>query len=72
MSDSFVGQLVFFAPPRHSQKGTALYNLRTRKSERISRLMVLKADSREDVDVAYSGDIFAIVGAKEVITGYAL
>ena len=73
MSDSFVGQLVFFRLYQGTlKKGTALYNPRTRKSERISRLMVLKADSREDVDVAYSGDIFAIVGAKEVITGDTL
>ncbi|MEM7672976.1 MAG: elongation factor G [Verrucomicrobiota bacterium] len=73
MSDSFVGQLVFFRLYQGTlKKGTSLYNPRTRKSERISRLMVLKADSREDIEEAHSGDIFAIVGAKDVITGDTL
>jgi elongation factor G len=40
--------------------------------ERISRIMVLKADSRQDVDEVFSGDIFALVGVREVVTGDTL
>ncbi len=72
-TDSFVGKLVFFRLYSGTlSKGTQLYNPRTRKVERISRLMVLKADTREDIDVAHSGDIFAIIGAKDIATGDTL
>jgi elongation factor G len=49
-----------------------LHNPRTGKTERISRLLVMKADAREDIDTAYSGDICAIVGARDVVTGDTL
>lgn len=70
MTDPYVGKLVFFRIYQGTlEKGTALYNPRTRKTERISRLMIMKADSREDIDVAYSGDICALIGVKDVVTG---
>ncbi|MEO0794725.1 MAG: elongation factor G [Verrucomicrobiota bacterium] len=73
MNDSFVGKLVFFRIYRGTlRKGSMLYNPRTRRSERISRLMIMKADAREDIDIAHSGDICALVGAKDVITGDTL
>tara|TARA_B100001971_G_scaffold215119_1_gene257826 strand:+ start:10728 stop:12824 length:2097 start_codon:yes stop_codon:yes gene_type:complete len=73
MNDGYVGKLVFMRVYSGSlAKGTALYNPRTGKTERISRLLVMKADSREDIDVAYSGDICAIVGARDVVTGDTL
>lgn len=73
MSDPYVGKLVFFRVYCGTlRKGAALYNPRTRKTERISRLMVMKADSREDIEVAFSGDICAIIGAKDVVTGDTL
>lgn len=73
MNDSYVGKLVFMRVYSGSlAKGTALYNPRTGKTERISRLLIMKADSREDIDVAYSGDICAIVGARDVVTGDTL
>ncbi|MGE9297114.1 MAG: elongation factor G [Puniceicoccales bacterium] len=73
MNDPFVGRLVFFRVYRGTlKKGDQLYNPRTRKNERISRLMILKADAREDIEQAHSGDICALVGAKEVITGDTL
>jgi len=72
-TDPFVGKLVFFRVYTGVlRKGAALYNPRTRKTERISRLMIMKADSREDIDAAYSGDICAIIGAKDVTTGDTL
>jgi len=73
MTDPFVGKLVFFRVYcGQLRKGMQVYNPRTRRSERISRLMVMKADSREDIEVAYSGDICAIIGAKDIVTGDTL
>lgn len=73
MTDPFVGKLVFYRIYRGTlRKGDTLYNPRTRKSERISRLIVMKANIREDIEIAYSGDICAIIGAKNIVTGDTL
>jgi elongation factor G len=73
MNDGYVGKLVFFRVYSGSiSKGTVLHNPRTGKVERISRLLVMKADAREDIDTAYSGDICALVGARDVVTGDTL
>jgi len=73
MTDPYVGKLVFYRVYQGTlKKGTSLYNPRTRKSERVSRLMIMKADSREDIEVAYSGDICALIGVKDVVTGDTL
>ncbi len=73
MTDPYVGKLVFYRVYQGTlEKGTTLYNPRTRKSERVSRLMVMKADAREDIEVAYSGDICALIGVKDVVTGDTL
>jgi len=73
MSDPYVGKLVFYRIYQGTlKKGSTLYNPRTRKSERVSRLMVMKANDREDIDVAYSGDICALIGVKDVVTGDTL
>ncbi len=72
-SDPYVGQLVFFRVYRGTlKKGDALYNPRTRKTERVSRLMIMKAMDREEIDTAYSGDICAVIGPKEIVTGDTL
>ena len=73
MTDPYVGKLVFFRVYQGTlEKGSTLYNPRTRKSERVSRLMIMKADSREDIEVAFSGDICALIGVKDVVTGDTL
>lgn len=73
MNDGFVGKLVFMRVYSGTlSKGTALYNPRTGKTERISRLLVMKANSREDIETAYSGDICAIVGGRDIVTGDTL
>ena len=73
MNDGYVGKLVFFRVYSGSiSKGAVLHNPRTGKTERISRLLVMKADAREDIDTAYSGDICALVGARDVVTGDTL
>ncbi len=73
MTDPYVGKLVFCRVyAGQLKKGSTVYNPRTRKNERISRLVIMKADAREDIDVAYSGDICALVGIKGVVTGDTL
>lgn len=72
-SDPYVGQLVFFRLYRGTlKKGEALYNPRTRKTERVSRLMIMTAMDRQEIDTAYSGDICALIGPKEIVTGDTL
>ncbi|MDR2980751.1 MAG: elongation factor G [Puniceicoccales bacterium] len=72
-ADPYVGQLVFFRVYRGIlRKGDALYNPRKRQTERISRLILLKAMDREEVDAAYSGDICAVIGPKDIVTGDTL
>ncbi|MDR1458370.1 MAG: elongation factor G, partial [Puniceicoccales bacterium] len=73
MSDPYVGKLIFCRVyTGQLKKGDSVYNPRTCKTERISRLMIMKADSREDISVAYSGDICAIIGIKGIVTGDTL
>ena len=73
MTDPYVGKLVFYRVYQGTlKKGSSLYNPRTRKSERVSRLMIMKADAREDIEVAHSGDICALIGVKDVATGDTL
>jgi elongation factor G len=72
-NDPFVGRLVFYRVYTGVlKKGMPLYNPRTRRSERVSRLVLMRAIEREEIDLAYSGDICALVGVKEVITGDTL
>jgi elongation factor G len=72
-NDPFVGKMVFFRVYTGMvKKGMSLYNPRTRRSERVSRLVLMRAIDREEIDVAYSGDICALVGVKDVITGDTL
>jgi elongation factor G len=72
-SDPFVGKLVFFRVYSGSlSKGDNVYNPRTNKRERISRLIQIQADKREDIETCYSGDIAAIVGIKNITTGDTL
>jgi len=72
-SDPFVGKLVFFRVYSGKlSKGDTVYNPRTRKRERISRLIQIQADKREDIDTCYAGDIAAIVGIKNITTGDTL
>jgi elongation factor G len=72
-SDPFVGKLVFFRVYAGKlTKGDTVYNPRTNKRERISRLIQIQADKRQDIDTCYSGDIAAIVGIKNITTGDTL
>jgi len=53
-------------------KGSYVLNATKDKKERISRLVVLKADEREEVDELRAGDLGAVVGLKDTTTGDTL
>ncbi len=68
-SDKF-GRLVFFRVYSGKvSKGDTIYNPRTRKTERVGRLIQIQANVHKDIDTCYSGDIAALVGVKDVRTG---
>jgi elongation factor G len=72
-SDPYVGKLVFFRVySGQVKKGDLIYNPRTRKRDRVNRVMMMQADKRLDVDVTYSGDIAALVGLRNITTGDTL
>jgi elongation factor G len=69
-TDPFVGKLIFFRVYSGKlTKGDTIYNPRTNKRERISRIIQIQADKREDIDTVYAGDIAATVGIKDIKTG---
>jgi elongation factor G len=53
-------------------KGDIVLNTATGKSERVSRLVEMHANFREEIETAQAGDIVAIVGMKNVQTGHTL
>jgi len=72
-SDKFVGKLVFFRVYSGCvKKGDTIYNPRTRKSERVGRLIQIQANQHTDIEACYSGDIAAMVGVKNITTGDTL
>jgi len=73
VSDAFVGRLCYFRVYSGTlSKGTNVYNATKGKRERISRLLQMHANHREDIDTIYSGDICAAVGLKDTFTGDTL
>jgi elongation factor G len=72
-TDPYVGKLVFFRVYSGIlKKGEVIYNPRTNKRERVSRVMMIQADKRIEVDTVYAGDIAALVGLKNITTGDTL
>ncbi len=72
-TDTYAGKLVFFRVYSGIlKKGDTIYNPRTRKRDRVSRLMVIQGGERKDVDMACSGDIAALVGLRNITTGDTL
>src|SRR5262245_41550262 len=72
-TDTYAGKLVFFRVySGHLKKGDTIYNPRTRRRERVSRLMVIQGSERKDIDQVYSGDIAALVGLRNITTGDTL
>ncbi|MBI1842783.1 MAG: elongation factor G, partial [Verrucomicrobia bacterium] len=72
-TDPYAGKLVFFRVySGQLKKGDTIYNPRTRKRERVSRLMIIQGGERKDIDCAHSGDIAALVGLRNITTGDTL
>ncbi|HEY9172875.1 MAG TPA: elongation factor G [Verrucomicrobiae bacterium] len=72
-TDPYVGKLVFFRVySGQIKKGDMIYNPRTRKRERVSRVLMIQADKRIDVEKVFAGDIAALVGLKNITTGDTL
>lgn len=72
-NDPHVGKLTYFR--MYSGKltsGSYIYNSIKDKKERVSRLLLMHANDREDIKEAYAGEIIAIVGLKETSTGDTL
>lgn len=73
MTDPFVGVLNFIRIySGELRSGSYVLNARTGTKERISRLIKMHANKREEIDVARAGDIAAVVGGKDAITGDTL
>lgn len=72
-NDPFVGQLTFFRVYSGSiEAGSYIYNATTGKKERLSRIVRLQANDREEVKKVYAGEIAAAVGLKEALTSHTL
>ena len=72
-NDPFVGSLTFIRI--YSGKltaGSSIYNSSKEKVERIGRMLLMHANSREDIKEASAGDIVALAGLKYTITGHTL
>ena len=73
MTDPHVGKLAFFRVYSGKlDKGSQITNARTGNKERMGRILEMHANSREDVDAVYTGDIMAAIGIKDVRTGDSL
>lgn len=72
-TDPFVGQLTFFRVYSGVlNKGSYVLNANTGEQERISRILRMHANSRQELDILYSGEIGATVGLKATGTGHTL
>jgi elongation factor G len=73
MTDPFVGGLTFFRVYSGVLKaGTYVYNSVNGKTERVGRLIRMHANTRQEITEVGAGDIAAIVGLKDTITGHTL
>ncbi|MBV8660885.1 MAG: elongation factor G [Candidatus Dependentiae bacterium] len=73
MTDPFVGVLTFTRIYSGTlQSGSYVYNASKGTKERVSRLIKMHANKREEIETAHAGDIIAIVGIKDINTGDTL
>ncbi|WP_419249916.1 elongation factor G [Campylobacter fetus] len=73
MTDPFVGQLTFVRVYRGQlESGSYAYNTVKGKKERIGRLLRMHSNKREEIKVLYAGEIGAVVGLKDTLTGDTL
>ena len=72
-TDPFVGVLNFVRVYSGELKsGSYVYNARTESKERVSRLLKIHSNKREEIPVVKAGDIAAVIGVKDAITGDSL
>jgi len=72
-TDPYVGTLTFIRIYSGTLKtATGIYNTTKDKEERVGRMLLMHANSREDVKEAHTGDIVALAGLKYTITGHTL
>lgn len=73
MTDPFVGRLTFFRVYAGSvTSGSYVLNTTKNKKERLGRLLEMHANHREEIKIAYAGDIAAAIGLKDTTTGDTL
>ncbi len=73
MNDPFVGNLTFFRVYSGKlEAGSYVYNATKDKKERISRILQMHANKREEIKEVYAGDIAAAVGLRTTTTGDTL
>jgi elongation factor G len=73
MSDPYVGRLTYLRVYSGTLKsGDSVLNVRHDRKERIGRLLQMHANHREDKESVFSGDIVAVVGLKQTLTGDTL
>ena len=70
MTDPFVGKLCYFRVYSGSiNAGETVYNSTRGKRERLGRILMMHANTRQDIDACYTGDIAAAIGVKNTTTG---
>ena len=73
MTDPFVGQLTFIRVYRGVlESGSYVYNTTKDKKERVGRLLKMHSNKREEIKELYAGEIGAVVGLKDTLTGDTL
>ena len=73
MSDPYVGRLTFLRIYSGTlQSGDGVTNSTRERKERVGRILQMHANHREDKDAVFAGDIVAIVGLKNTLTGDTL
>ncbi len=73
MTDPFVGRLTFFRVYSGTlEKGSYVQNTSKDKRERMGRLLQMHANTREEIEKVYAGEIAAAVGLKNTTTGDSL
>jgi len=73
MTDPYVGRLTFMRVYSGSlDAGSYVYNPNTSKRERISRILLMHSNKREERDAVTAGEIVAVIGLKNAQTGHTL
>ena len=73
MNDPFVGSLTFMRVYSGKvEAGSSVLNSVKNKKERFGRMLQMHSNSREDIKIAYAGDIIAVAGLKDTTTGDTL